>query len=402
MSEPGGHGHVEHQGHADTASASSDHVHPHAPGVGEHVHASQAWTTHSAAMHADHPHDHEHSHSHVDHIHEHSGLLGHLPFFHKHSHGEMNVDSALESSRDGLRTLILSLLLLGVTAASQLVIALLSGSVGLLADTIHNAGDALTAVPLGVAFYVGRRPPNRRYTYGYGRAEDLAGVLIVLIILASALISAVESIARFMHPQPLTQAGWVIAAALVGFAGNETVAELRMRTGRRIGSAALEADGQHARVDGFTSLAVLVGAVATLAGLQIADPIVGLFITIVILFVVRDSARTMWHRLMDAVDEDLIDGVQTLAGGVPGVVEVTQVRARFVGHQLLAELRIGVDGAITAAAAHAIAEDVHHALLHGIPRLAEAQVHVDPSGDEDPHAALAHHAPGLGAPQSHR
>lgn len=256
-------------------------------------------------------------------------------------------------------------------------------------------------LPLGLAFLVGRRPPNRRYTYGYGRAEDLAGVLIVVIIFASAAIAAVESIARLIHPQTLGHAGWVIAAALVGFAGNELVAELRIRTGRRIGSAALEADGQHARVDGFTSLAVLIGALLSAVGLHLADPIAGLLITIVILFIVRDSALTMWRRLMDAVDADLVERIESAAAAVPGVLEVSQVRARHIGHQIHAELRIGVDGAIPTAEGHAIAEEVHHALLHRIPRLSEANVHVDPAGDAY-HELTAHHSPGLGGTVSPR
>lgn len=339
-------------------------------------------------------HDHDRDHDDHDHHHEPSGLLGHLPFFHKHSHGETNVDSALEGSAEGLRTLALSLALLGVTAAVQLAIAMLSGSVGLLADTIHNAGDALTALPLGLAFIVGRRPPNRRYTYGYGRAEDLAGVLIVVIIFASAVVAAVESIARLLHPTSLGHLPWVMAAAAVGFLGNEAVAELRIRTGRRIGSAALEADGQHARVDGFTSLAVLLGAIGAALGWQQADPIVGLLITVVILVVVRDSALTMWRRLMDAVDEDLIVQIERAAADVPGVRAISQVRARYIGHRIHADLRIGVDGRITTAAGHQIAEDVHHALLHAVPRLAEAQIHVDPAGVTGAHDSVAHHAPG--------
>lgn len=355
-------------------------------------------STHSDGAH-DHPHhpapdDHGDEHeldSGHGHQHEDSGLLGHLPFFHSHSHGAPTVDPVMESSAEGLRTLVLSLGGLAVTAIVQLVIALASGSAGLLADTIHNGADALTALPLGLAFLVGRRPPTRRYPYGYGRAEDLAGVLIVVIIFASALLAAFESILRLIHQTPLQHVWWVAGAALVGCFGNEAVAALRIRTGERIGSAALVADGQHARVDGITSLAVLVGALLSAAGLHLADPIIGLLITVVILFVVRDSARTMWYRLMDAVDPALIEQIARIAAGVAGVEGVGEARARHIGHKLFADVRILIDGQMSAAAGHAIAEEVQHALLHDVPRLAEAHVHVDPADLPAAHALTEAH-----------
>jgi cation diffusion facilitator family transporter len=327
-------------------------------------------------------------------------LLGHLPLFHAHSHGDTHVDAAMEGSAEGIRTLILSLAGLALTAAVQLVVAILSGSAGLLADTIHNATDALTALPLWVAFMVARRAPTRRYTYGYGRAEDLAGVLIVVMIAASALLAGWESVQKLVHPQPLAYAGWVMAAAVVGFLGNEGVAELRLRTGRRIGSAALEADGQHARIDGLTSLAVLVGAAGSALGFHLADALIGVLITIVILLIVRDTALTMWHRLMDAVDPRLIAQIEETASSVEGVVAVTETRARYLGHRLFADLRVAVAPATDVRAGHLIAEEVSHTLLHAIPRLAEAHVHVDPAGDEDAHALTTHHAQGTGAPHA--
>jgi len=205
-----------------------------------------------------------------------------------------------------------SLIGLGLTATFQVVIFLISGSVGLLADTIHNFADALTAIPLGIAFVLSRRPPNRRYTYGYGRAEDVAGVLIVGIIFVSAAVALYETYLKFIHPQPLLNPWWVIAASIVGFVGNEAVAVFRIRVGNEIGSAALVADGQHARVDGFTSLAVLFGVVGVMLGYPIADPIIGFLITVAILFIVKDTAVTMWHRLMDAIEPKTLE---TLEGG---------------------------------------------------------------------------------------
>ena len=347
--------------------------------------------------HDDHNHeqDHEHGHGH-DHGLEH-GRLGWLmqrvPFLHGHRHGEANVDAALESSARGIWALKVSLVLMGATALFQLVIVLVSGSAGLLADTIHNFGDALTAVPLWIAFAVGRWAATRRYTYGYGRAEDVAGVLIVGVIFVSAGIAAYESIQKLLHPQPLSNLGWVMAAAVVGFLGNEAVAQFRIRVGRAIGSAALIADGQHARVDGFTSLAVLFGALGVLAGFPLADPIVGLLITLTILVIVKDSARTMWHRLMDAVEPEFVDAIERTAAVVPGVQHVHDVRVRWLGHKLGAELHATVDESLSTRASHEIAEEMRHDLLHALPRLDIVTVHVDPCGHGggDPHQLSAHH-----------
>jgi cation diffusion facilitator family transporter len=363
----------DHDGHAHHSSD------PH--GDHDHEHGHDSAPTHTG---------HDHSHDHQPHTHEPGGLLGHLPFFHAHSHGEAHVDAAMESQA-GIRTVKLSLALLAVTAGIQLVVAMLSGSVGLLADTIHNATDALTALPLWLAFALAARAPNRRYTYGYGRAEDLAGAVIVLMIGASAVLAAWQSVQKLLHPQPLDHVAWVIVAALVGVAGNEAVAELRLRTGRAIGSAALVADGQHARIDGLTSLAVLVGAVGSALGFPLADPIVGLLITVAILFIVRDTALTMWHRMMDAVDPDLIAEIEQVAAAVPGVAAVQEARARFLGHRLYADLRVAVTPALDVAGGHRIAEEVSHALLHAVPRLAEAHVHVDPADDQTAHALTSHH-----------
>jgi cation diffusion facilitator family transporter len=306
---------------------------------------------------------------------------------HGHSH-DHHPDSALESSAEGMRALRISLLVLGLTAVAQGVVVALSGSVALLGDALHNAADALTAVPLGVAFLLGRRRPNRRYTYGYGRVEDLAGVVIVAVIALSSGLAAFVAVRRLLDPQPVTHLAAVAIAAGLGFGGNELVARYRIRTGRRIGSAALVADGLHARTDGFTSLAVLLGAGGVRAGWTWADPVVGLAITVAILGVGWQAGRQVLRRLMDGVDPDLVDLAEAVLHDVPGVLGAGQVRMRWIGHRLRAECAILVDPASTAAAAHQVAADAEHALVHAIPRLAAALVHTDVLADH----MLADHA----------
>jgi cation diffusion facilitator family transporter len=352
----------------------TDHEHAHASSDGDHHH------THTH-------HDHDHSHGRL------SWLGGLFPWLHGHSHGEARVDTALESSARGIRALKISLVILGTTALFQVAIFLLSGSVGLLADTIHNFSDALTAIPLWIAFVLARRAPTRRYTYGYGRAEDVAGIIIVLMIFASAVIAGYESIQKLAHPEPLRNVGWVISAALIGFIGNEAVAIFRIRVGREIGSAALIADGQHARVDGFTSLAVLLGAVGSLLGFPLADPIIGLIITVAILFIVKDIAVTMWLRLMDAVEPELVEKAEQVAAGVPGVQQVHALRMRWLGHRLQAEMHIIVDENLPTRESHRIAEEVRHTLFHTHPRLSLVDIHVDPCehNGTDHHQLTAHH-----------
>jgi cation diffusion facilitator family transporter len=311
-----------------------------------------------------------------------------------HSHEAADkVDRAMEASAEGMRALWISLTVLAVTALIQAAVTALSGSVSLLGDTLHNAADALTAVPLGVAFIVGRRPPNRRYTYGSGRAEDLAGIAVVALILASSALAAYEAVSRLLHPQRVSDLIAVAAAALAGFAGNELVARYRIRTGRKIGSAALVADGLHARTDGFTSLAVLLGAGGVALGWNWADPVIGLVITAAILMVLYQAAREIYRRLMDAVDPDLTDQAEVALRATPGVLGVGLVRLRWAGHRLLAECEIAVSGEATAIEAHQVSVNAEHALLHALPRLSAALVHADPQGapGTDPHAILAEH-----------
>jgi cation diffusion facilitator family transporter len=314
---------------------------------------------------------------------------------HSHDHAE-SVDQALLVSKAGTRALWISLIGLLVTAAVQGVVVVVSGSIGLLADTIHNASDALTAVPIGLAFVIGRRPPTRRYTYGYGRAEDLAGLAVVVVVALSAGVAGWEAIARFVHPHAVSHLWIVGIAGAVGFAGNELAARYRIGVGRRIGSVALIADGKHARTDGFTSLGVVAGAIGVGAGWRLADPIVGLLISVAILAVLRSAVRDVYRRLMDATDPETVERIQRAARAVGGVLATDHIRVRWVGHELHAAMDLTVPSAMSIGEAHATAELVHHRLLHEIPRLADVTIHTNPTHDRgsDPHALTAHHRQG--------
>lgn len=292
--------------------------------------------------------------------------------FAPHSHDAADsVDDTLESTAAGIRTVKISLLVLGLTALIQIVIVVMSGSVALAADTIHNFADALTAVPLWIAFALGAKPATRRYTYGFGRVEDLAGSFVVAMITMSAIIAGYEAIARLIHPQQIEHVGWVALAGLVGFIGNEWVALYRIRVGHRIGSAALIADGLHARTDGFTSLAVLCSAGGVALGFPLADPIVGLLITAAILAVLRTAARDVFRRLLDGVDPAM--------AARPGVQAVRSVRMRWIGHRLHADAELDVDPALDLAQAHRIAHDAEHELTHTVPKLTTALIHAYPA-----------------------
>jgi len=380
---------VTHPGHEHEAG----HDHRHEAGDGhEHQHETDHDHGHGAGYDHDHDHGHEHGHGGNGPV----AWLRHLVRPHSHDAADQ-VDAVLEGSAEGMRALWISLGVLGLTALIQAAVFALSGSIALLGDTLHNAADALTVLPLGIAFTVGRRPPTRRYTYGYGRAEDLAGVVIVVLMTVSAALAAYEAITRLVHPQHVTHLAAVAAAALVGFAGNELAARYRIRTGRRIGSAALVADGLHARTDGLTSLAVLLGAGGVALGWDWADPAVGLLITVAILAVLRQAAREVYRRLMDAVDPALVDRAEQALRATPGVRGTGEIRLRWIGHLMRAECAVLVRPDLSAAQAHQITVDAEHALLHAIPRLAAAQVHADPDvTSPDPHQSLAGHQPAPG------
>ena len=329
-----------------------------------------------------HGHDHPHAHPHHDdhaHAHPHHPARG---LRRPHSHDPADrIDPALTASADGLRTLAVSLAALAATAAVQFAVAAASHSVALLGDAVHNAADALTALPLAAAFVLGRRAPTRRYGYGFGRAEDLAGLAVVAVIALSAGYTVYTAVERLLHPRPATDLAAVAVAALVGFVGNEWVARYRIRTGRRIGSAALVADGLHARTDGFASLAVLLGAAGTHVGWRQADPLVGLLITVAVLLVLRDAAKAVFQRLMDGVDPALLDLAEAALAGVPagpdeGAAVVGGVRLRWVGHALRAEAELAVDPELSVAAARGLAAQAEEALRSALPHLRTATVHL--------------------------
>jgi cation diffusion facilitator family transporter len=309
------------------------------------------------------------------------GLVELLPFGHSHEgHGhDVGPDDALESSEEGIRALKASLIALMLTALFQAAIVAFSGSVALLADTIHNFGDALTAVPLWVAFSLSKRVATRSFTYGYGRAEDLAGVAIVGVIFFSACVAGYESVMKLVHGAEVSNLGWVAVAAVVGFVGNELVARLRISVGERIGSAALVADGYHARTDGWTSLAVLLGAVGVWLGYPIVDPIVGLGITVAILFIVKDSALSIWRRMMDSVDPEVVEGIERAAGEIPQVERIESVRARWVGHRIHGEVSVGVPRDLSVAEAARVKEKLQEAAKRALPKLEHLTVETDPS-----------------------
>ena len=336
---------------------------------------------------------HSHEHEHHDHSRAHrSGLIGVLTdIFRPHSHDTAeSIDSALDASERGMRAVKISFAALIVTALVQLGIVVLTGSVALLADTIHNFSDALTSLPLFLAFRLSRRPPNRRYTYGYRRAEDLAGVFVVAMIAVSAVIAAWRAFDRLVNPRPVDHVGVLFVAGLVGLVGNELVALYRIREGHAIGSAALVADGQHARTDGLTSLAVAAGAVALWAGFERADPIIGLVISVALFAVLRGAARQIYHRLMDAVDPTIVDRIEEGATHTAGVLAVAPPRVRWLGHRLVADLDITVAADIPVRVGHDIAVAVEHDLLHRVAHLDEVHVHVHPD-DVHAHDDFGHH-----------
>lgn len=328
----------------------------------------------------EHSHDHDHAH-----MHDHSqgtGVLGWLAtVFHWHGHADdagLTASDPALATEEGIRTVWLALAALGVTTLMQIVVVALSGSVALFADTAHNLGDTLNSIPLLIAFYLARRAATRRYTYGYGKAEDIAGIFIVLSIAVSAAIIFWESFQKLLNPQPMQNLPWVAAAAIIGFLGNEAVALLQIRTGKRIGSEAMVADGLHARTDGLTSLAVLIAVGGSLIGLPILDPIIGLLIGVAILFITRDAARRIWYRLMDAVDPKIIDEIEHATGHADGVQRIERAQARWVGHRLQAEVVIVVDEDLSVRESHAVADAVEHELHAHLPQMSTVTVHLHP------------------------
>lgn len=351
-------------------ATSDDHTHDHAHG----------------------PHDdHGHHHDHGDHGHAHrGGIIGWIQHTFAHSHDiHEKVDDVMETHERGFWATKIALIMLGVTTVLQLVIVYFSGSVALFADTIHNFGDAANSIPLLFAFALQRRARSRRFTYGYGRTEDLAGIVIVVSILVSAIVAGYQSIMRIIDPQPIEYLWWVAAAALIGFIGNEAVAMLEIRVGRQIGSAALIADGKHARIDGFTSLAVLGAVAGVVLGVPLLDPIVGLLITAAILWITWDAAKAVFRRLLDGIEPEILAEVEHAPLHVDGVQDVHSARARWIGHKVHADLHITVDPRLTVQESHGIVERVQSVLASHISSFGGATIHVCPGGDEAAHRAGA-------------
>ena len=327
-------------------------------------------------------HDHKNSHEHDHHNNNHDDDHDH-DHDHRHTHGV--IDPSIVITQRGIWAVKWSFFGLLATALFQVAVVLVSGSVALLADTIHNIGDATTAIPLWIAFRFARRKPNKQFTYGYGRVEDLAGIIVVLTILFSAVVAGYQSIERLIHPKPLDYIWAVAVASVIGFLGNEAVAKFRIKVGKEIGSAALVADGYHARVDGLTSLAVLFGAIGVWLGYPIADPIIGILITIAIIRIVWESGKAVFTRLLDGVDPKVIDEIRHTINHIQGICDITEVRVRWLGHRLHAEINLTVNSELSVDQGHEIAKDVRHQLLHHLQYLSNATIHVDPvnaSGEE--------------------
>ena len=359
-----------------------DRAHPH-DHVDDHEHEGHVHHDHAHAH--DHVDDHEHEgHAHHGHSHAHPrGILGSLAAVlhldgHSHSHEDLAGDGDAGNNGKGMRVIIIGSVLLGITALLQVLVFAASGSVALLGDTVHNFSDALGSIPLLIAFWLSGRAATKRYTYGYGRAEDLAGLVIVLSIGLSAVYLLWESVNRLLSPQPPGHLAWLAAAALIGFAGNELVASLQIRTGREIGSEAMVANGYHARTDGLTSLAVLAAAVGVWLGFPILDPVIGVIMGLVILWITLRAARSMWYRLMDAADPKTVAKVESVIREHGLVMGLNRLQMRWHGHSMRVEAVVTVDGCPDAAQCRAIADHLSHHLYHEIPNLGETTLEVLP------------------------
>ena len=319
--------------------------------------------------HSDTPHEKHHHDHHYGAHHEH-GEQG-------HTHGVIN--PSIATTERGIWAIKWSFAVLMVTALFQVGVVVISGSIGLLANTVHNFGDAVTAIPLWIAFMFARLKPSQRFTYGYSRVEDLAGVIIVLIITISAIIAGYESVNRFFHPQLVEHLWIVVAASVIGFLGNKGVAIFRIKVGKEIGSAALIAEGYHARVDGWTSLAVLASAIGIWLGFPLADPIIGV-----------QYGKAVFSRMFDGVEPEVIDEIRHAAHHIPKVQAVTDVRSRWLEHRLHAEMNIAMASKLSVAEGHAIAKEVQHQLFHHLSYLSRAVIHVDPIEESGKHHHSTH------------
>lgn len=296
---------------------------------------------------------------------------------HVHSHG--TIDPSITTSERGIWALKWSLLGFIITSGIQFSIVFLSGSVALLTDAIHNFGDAGTAIPLWFAFHLAKKKPSSRFTYGLGRAEDLAGLFILFVILITTIIAGYQAIYRLFHPQSLSHLWFIVIAALIGFIGNEAIAELRIRVGKEIQSAALVADGYHARIDGLASLAVIVGVIGVVFGFPLADSIVGLIIIFIVLRTLWEAGSEIITRLLDGIDDEVIQQIRNAVHHAKGVEKLDDIRARWCGHLLLVELSIAVTPTVSVEKGHTIASAVKDELLEHIPYISDAVIHIEPA-----------------------
>lgn len=292
---------------------------------------------------------------------------------HSHDHAHMISDSA-DAYRIAMRAAWISLAGMAVTAALQIVIVAISGSVGLFADTIHNLGHLVTTIPLIIALRLARRAPSKSFTFGLRRAEDLVGLFIGLVIAASAGMIFVDVIDAMRHPRDMTNIGWVLAAAIIGALGNELVAQYRIRAGRKVGSAALIAEGQHARADALTSLAVVIGAVGAMFGHGRIDAIVGLFIGVMVVGVLVSSMKSVVSRLLDGVDPHLIDTATHVASDQQGILRVSGVRARWLGHELVMDVLAELESGVSVEKLRHMQTELSERMKSKIPRLEELRL----------------------------
>lgn len=331
------------------------------------------------------PDDHGHApdRGHGDDGHSHDG--------HEHSHTTLDRD--LLTRRRGLRAIWISAAGLAATAAVQFGIVAISSSAGLFADALHNLGDVAGTGALYLGFRLAMRPASDRFPHGWRRFEDLAGLVIVLAIAVSGALALFDSLDALLGGgHTVTNAAWAFGAALVGAVGNEAVAIYKIRVGRSIRSAALIADGRHARVDGLVSLGAAVGIAGAAAGYPVADPLAGLVIVAVIAGILVRTAREVIPRIVDAVDPELVAELETVARQVPDVEGVHDVRPRHVGGGLLVQLHVEIDGDLSLREAHHVSERVSHHLAHEFPNVLTVDIHIDPAGEhDDAHADTAHH-----------
>ncbi len=309
--------------------------------------------------------------------------FGEHDHIHGHAHTHGVIDPSMATTERGIWAIKWSFAILASTAVAQIIVVLISGSVALLADTIHNVGDAATAIPLWIAFVFARRKPSDQFTYGLGRVEDLAGMAIVGLILFSALVAGYQTIERLHNPQEIHFLGAVAAAGVIGFLGNEAVAVFRIRVGREINSAALIADGYHARVDGLTSLAVVAGALGVWLGFPLADPIVGGIITVMIFGIVWQSARAVFVRALDGIEPEFTALLRHAGAHVAGVRGEQTVRTRWIGHRMYAEADVVVDDSLLVREAAVITEKLHQQARKHLPALASLRLALATGIDPD-------------------